>query len=93
MNTFTKIVLIYYLVINIILFSAMGIDKLRAKKDRWRIPEANLFVMSILGGGIGGICGMFAFHHKTKHIYFYIIYGISIILHIALLYLVFTKFI
>ena len=45
----------YYLIINLILYFAMVIDKKRAIKDGWRIPEKNLFLLAVLGGGIGGL--------------------------------------
>lgn len=56
----------------------MGIDKSRAKKRLWRIPESTLFVVAIIGGSIGSIIGMKKFHHKTKHWYF--VYGMPAIL-------------
>lgn len=65
-----KYILIYLLCINIIGFLAMGIDKLKAQKGWWRIPEATLMTMSLLGGGIGTIAGMYTFRHKTKKMKF-----------------------
>lgn len=59
-------VLIYLLVINLIAFLAMYIDKRRAKWGKWRIKESTLFTLVLLGGGIGGIAGMYTFRHKTK---------------------------
>ena len=56
----------------------MGIDKKRAKNHAFRIPEAVLFVIAIIGGSIGSIVGMRLFHHKTRHWYF--TYGIPAIL-------------
>lgn len=65
--------LLYYLIaINIIGFSIMGIDKRKAIHSKWRIPEANLFMVSLIGGSIGTWSGMYFFHHKTKHWYFVI---------------------
>lgn len=93
MTTPVKIILIYYLVINLVLFIAMALDKARAKKEAWRTPESTLFIMALLGGGIGGFISMFLFHHKNRKPHFYIIYTISIILHAALLYFIFTKLI
>lgn len=61
---------IYLLVINLAAFLAMGLDKSRAKRDAWRIPERRLFLLAALGGAFGGIRGMKRFHHKTKHWYF-----------------------
>ena len=54
-------------IINLIAFFAMGNDKYRAETGKWRIPEKNLFLMAELGGSLGGICGMYVFHHKTQH--------------------------
>jgi len=65
-------ILIYLVIINIITFLAMGIDKRKAQKGKWRISEHALFVLVLLGGGIGGIIGMYHFRHKTKKPKFYI---------------------
>lgn len=65
-----KNILIYLLVINIIGFLAMGIDKHKAKKGSWRTPEATLMTLCLLGGGIGTISGMYTFRHKTKKLKF-----------------------
>ena len=59
-------IVIYLIVINIIGFFAMGIDKWKAKNNAWRIPENTLFAITALGGGIGTIAGMYTFRHKTK---------------------------
>lgn len=58
---------IYLGVINLITFLAYGIDKLKAKNNRWRTPEATLIFLAILGGSIGAWMGMTVFRHKTKH--------------------------
>ena len=68
----------YFAVINLIGFALMGIDKYRAKKRAFRIPEATLFIVAIIGGSIGSIIGMYAFRHKTKHFSF--VYGMPFIL-------------
>ena len=60
----------YILIINLSGFAAMGMDKSKAKKGAWRIPEATLFLFAFLGGGIGTTLGMNIFRHKTKHWYF-----------------------
>ena len=61
-----KNIIIYLIIINIITFLAMWIDKRKAKKGKWRISEGALFVLAFLGGSIGGIAGMYTFRHKTK---------------------------
>lgn len=67
-----KIILIYLLLVNIAGLAVMGIDKAKAIKGAWRIPEKTLFLFSIIGGSIGTWAGMYIFHHKTKHWYFVI---------------------
>ena len=61
------IVLIYLAVINGVTFFVYGIDKWKAKKSKWRVPEATLLMMAILGGSIGAWLGMKVWHHKTLH--------------------------
>lgn len=68
----------YLSVINLIGFAIMGIDKLKAKKRAWRVPESTLFVIALIGGSLGTTIGMFLFHHKTRHWYFR--YGMPAIL-------------
>lgn len=68
----------------------MGYDKARAKKKAWRVPESTLFIISLLGGGVGGFLSIFVFKHKTKKPQFYAIYLISIILHIAMIYFLYN---
>lgn len=58
--------IIYFIIMNILAFLAMWIDKKKAKYGKWRISEFTLFLLVILGGGIGGIAGMYTFRHKTK---------------------------
>lgn len=74
----------YIAAVNLIGFLLMGIDKHKAKKHAFRIPEATLFTVALIGGSIGSIVGMYFFRHKTRHWYF--VYGMPIILilHIAL---------
>ena len=69
----------------------MGIDKSKAKRNAWRIPEATLFLVALLGGAIGSTLGMHFFRHKTKHWYFRLGMPAIAILEYALLgYLVLT---
>ena len=68
----------FLLIMNLIGFFSMGIDKRRATKKMWRIPEATLFMIAILGGSVGSLAGMRFFHHKTRHWYF--VYGMPTIL-------------
>ena len=73
-----KVFYIYLIVINAIGFLLMLIDKVKAKKNLWRIPEATLFFVAAIGGSIGSLLGMYTFRHKTKHIKF--IVGMPVIL-------------
>lgn len=80
--TLTSILLIYLAAINVVSFFTYGIDKLKARKDKWRIPEATLLWMAVLGGSIGAWLGMKAWHHKTLHKKFK--FGVPAILFIQL---------
>lgn len=62
-----KILLIYLLIINAAGFLFMFIDKQKAKKKKWRIPEVTLMGIAAMGGGIGSLMGMYTFRHKTLH--------------------------
>lgn len=68
----TQNIIIYFIVINIIGFFIMWLDKRKAIKGSWRIPEKTLFIITALGGGIGTIAGMYTFRHKTQKIQFVI---------------------
>lgn len=85
-------VLLYILAINIIAFLAMGIDKWKAKRDAWRIPEQTLISLVLLGGGIGGIAGMYTFRHKTKKPRFFIGFPAILIIEIILVIYLLLKF-
>lgn len=65
-----KYLLLYLLLINAAAFLLMLVDKVKAKKNRWRIPERTLIGSAALGGSIGALLGMYAFRHKTRHLKF-----------------------
>jgi len=75
--------IIYFIVINIIGFFIMWLDKRKAIKGSWRIPEKTLFIITALGGGIGTIAGMYTFRHKTQKIQFVIGFPFITILEIV----------
>lgn len=75
---------------NVIAFILMGVDKVKAKLDKRRIPEKVLFLFAILFGAIGGTIGMYSFRHKTRHWYFAVFFPALAILQLALL--VYFKF-
>ncbi|MCI9314010.1 MAG: DUF1294 domain-containing protein [Lachnospiraceae bacterium] len=72
------LIIIYLAGINLLSFVVMGVDKYKARKRAWRIPESTLFVLALIGGSVGSIAGMHLFRHKTRHWYF--LYGMPAIL-------------
>ena len=68
----------YLLAINIVSFFLYGIDKYKAKKNKWRISEATLLMIAVIGGSIGAWVGMLIWHHKTMHKKFK--YGIPVLI-------------
>lgn len=78
-----KIGIVYLLLANLVGFVLMGVDKHKAKKKQWRIPEKTLFLSAILGGSIGALYGMHLFRHKTKHKSF--VFGMPAILVVQML--------
>lgn len=73
-----QILLIYLLIINAVSFILMLVDKYKAKKNLWRIPERTLIAFAAIGGSIGSLAGMYLVRHKTKHLKFTV--GIPVIL-------------
>lgn len=78
---------IYFVIMNIVGFAIMGIDKRKAIKRTFRIPEATLFIVALIGGSVGSILGMQVFRHKTRHWYF--VFGMPAILIIQIALIVF----
>ena len=65
-----KLILLYLLLINAAGFLLMLVDKLKAEKNLWRIPEKTLFLVAALGGSVGSLLGMYLVRHKTQHLTF-----------------------
>lgn len=82
----TKIFIIYIIGINLITFITMYVDKRKAYWGKWRIKESTLFILVMLGGGIGGIAGMYLFRHKTKKKYFTIGFPLILILELMAIF-------
>ena len=82
-------IIIYLIAINLIAFGAMWLDKRKAKKGKWRIPENTLLLLVLLGGGIGGIAGMYVFRHKTQKAKFVIGFPVILVCEILLAVLLF----
>ena len=78
-----QILFLYLILLNLLGFILMGVDKRRAIRHAWRIPEAHLFGCAILGGSLGSILGMYTFRHKTTHWYF--VFGMPAILLIQII--------
>ncbi|MDD6140292.1 MAG: DUF1294 domain-containing protein [Bacteroidales bacterium] len=79
--------LYYLLAVNALTFLLYGIDKYKAKKSQWRISEATLMMMAVIGGSVGAWTGMQLWHHKTKHRKFR--YGIPLILLLQIVMIIF----
>ena len=82
----------YYAIINIVLYAMMVIDKKRAIKDKWRIPEKNMYIAAVLGGGLGGLVAMVFNRHKNRHMDFILVFTVTGILHVLLAFLLIGKF-
>lgn len=78
-------IIIYLIAINLLTFFVMWLDKRKAKKGKWRIPENTLLLFVLLGGGIGGIAGMYVFHHKTQKAKFVIGFPVILICEILII--------
>lgn len=81
----------YFIIVNIVGFIMSAVDKSAAKRHKWRVPEKNLFAVSLLGGAVGTLMSMLIFRHKTKHKRFMI--GIPLIIFVQLsvyIYIIFT---
>lgn len=88
MNGFLTNALWFYLIIvNLYVFALMGYDKFQAKRGGWRIPEANLIFMGVVGGGLGGLLGMQMFHHKTRKLRFKIGFSVGLLVDAILIFI------
>ena len=81
-----------FAVISIVTYVLYAVDKRRAQKKQWRIPEATLIGFSLLGGAIGGYLAMHTKRHKTKHWYFHFFNIFGLIWQIGLLIFLVIKF-
>ena len=79
----TEALLYYLIVINIVTFLVYGIDKWKAKQGSWRISEATLLILAVIGGSIGALLGINVWRHKTMHKKFK--YGLPLILIIQII--------
>lgn len=79
------ICIIYLSLINVVAFCCYGIDKRKAIKSKWRIPEARLILLAALGGAFGAALGMIVFHHKTRKTKFRILVPLFLVIWIAII--------
>lgn len=82
-----KFFLLYLLIVNAAAFALMLVDKYKARKHLWRIPESTLMMSAALGGSIGALAGMYLVRHKTKHRKFTV--GIPLILAVQIILMIF----
>lgn len=86
-----KYFIIYLVIINIVSFVTYYVDKRKAERDRWRIKERTLHLLSIFGGVWGSMLAMKVFHHKNKKPQFFIITILALILNLLVYYLIFFR--
>ena len=84
---------LYLIIINLIGFFAIWIDKVKARNGSWRIPENTLFMITFLGGGFGTIAGMYKFRHKTKKLRFTICFPVILLTEIVLVIYALVKYV
>ena len=89
--TTEQLILIYLVAINVVTFFMYGIDKWKAKRSKWRISEATLLGMAVIGGSIGAWLGMRVWHHKTMHKKFQLGIPLIIVVQIAMVIWIISK--
>ncbi|WP_414840272.1 DUF1294 domain-containing protein [Carnobacterium sp. TMP28] len=76
----------YSLALNGWLFILMGLDKKKAQQRKWRIPEKRMLTLGLVGGGLGGLLGMYLFRHKTKELKFKVIYSLGVVVLVSVMF-------
>ncbi len=89
--TLEKLIVYYLVAVNVVTFFLYGIDKFKAKHSMWRIPEATLLGLAVIGGSIGALLGMKVWHHKTMHKKFQFGIPVIILLQIALIIWIYSR--
>ena len=84
-KTIILVALAIVAIMNIATFVLMGHDKRCAREGKWRVPEKRLFLVTACFGGLGGVLGMKAFHHKTQHWYFRVFFPVLLVVQIVAL--------
>lgn len=83
------ICVLYFAVVNLAAFVAFGMDKRRALRQKWRIPERTLLGIAAAGGAVGALLGMHIFHHKTRKLKFSLGVPVFLAMHVLVIYIVF----
>ncbi|MBR8769759.1 DUF1294 domain-containing protein [Porphyromonas levii] len=81
------VIIAYLLIINAVSFVVYGVDKYKARHQKWRIPEATLLTLAAIGGAAGALLGMVVFRHKTKHLHFVLLVPLFVLVWAALVYM------
>ncbi|SCZ78986.1 MULTISPECIES: DUF1294 domain-containing protein [Pseudobutyrivibrio] len=81
----------YLVIVNALGLAAMGLDKQKAIRNQWRIPEKTLFLISAIGGSIGTFVGMYLFRHKTKHWYFVVGMPAILVAHVVIGFFLYSR--
>ena len=89
--TVTDILYFYVAAINVVTFFVYGLDKSKAKARQWRIPEAQLIFLAVIGGSVGALLGMRIFHHKTRKPKFRIGIPVILIIQLIIMFCAFRK--
>lgn len=82
------LILLYLLIVNAVSFLLMLVDKRKAQRKLWRIPESTLLLSAVMGGSLGSLAGMYTFRHKTKHLKFTLGVPAILILQIAVYFVI-----
>ena len=88
--TSTNLLYIYVIIINVVTFFSYGLGKSKAKARQWRIPEAQLIFLAVIGGSVGALAGMKVFHHKTRKPKFKIGVPTILIIQLVIIYFLFS---
>ncbi|MGK0551434.1 DUF1294 domain-containing protein [Enterococcus faecalis] len=88
----TESIVIYFILINLLVYCMMAYDKRQARKNRWRIPQRRLLCLGLLGGGLGGLIGGKQFHHKTQKMRFFCCYFAGAVMMVLVLIFLFYHY-
>lgn len=92
MDPLIKILLFMFAALNVFTFLLYGWDKLNARSNAWRVSERQLWLFTLLGGSVGALAGMHVFRHKTQKSSFQFVIACILLLHVAIVVLVFRSF-